>query len=522
MTIAGSLADYEISWRNLNKILVFIVFIVNIICYCIFPATDLYNYSTLVINSFFCIILFISFSVNNFIILIFGSVASVISYIFIFPRVIINLVLPDLIPFPWYIIIGVINFNKGYLYLVNSVLVMLLGIWVVSLLIKKFSKFELALTKDLQKNKARYDVFITTCIFFLVVIIINLVFKFTIFNFDGEVKNNKILGILSFLFSASLAANCAIFNLKKESQSTRYSYFLIILIAILYILLSILLGSRSGPITLLYMIIGTKLLCDGDFKLSIKKYLLFLIGFIFISIISFKIGTDLRNDIMSDNPIYAQAQKIEAFQKAELIKKAEEANKKILKDNRNKNFNIKLDEGAEKLLIRLFHPFDLSILGVVLDRDNEYQKKYMNMQYMFKSAINNVVPGTIFVDANLNTALIWPFLFKIRDKEILNDLNYYETFAWGFWSVFNVMYGPYLGLFVIFIVGTLWGLMFYKILAIKDKEILASYFLFISFPFIFLAGIDDYISWSVQIFTSLILYLLISRYINFFIKKINI
>ena len=507
MNLLNFFANYEISWRNANKILIFIIFLINILCYYIFPNTDLFNFTTLIINSLFCIILLASLSINNYSLLILGSVISTISYIFIFPRVFINLVLPGEIPLPWGQEIDVINFNYAYFYIVISVTFILIGVYASSLLIKNFTKKEIYLTSSTQK-KTGHDIFLTTCIFFTIALIINLVFKYSIFNFEEETRNNRILGITSVLFSASLAANCGIFYLKETMSSFRHYY--IGLIIILYLLVCILLGSRSGPITLFYMLITTKLILERDFKLSIKKYLLCGISFLVISLISFEIGTNIRNNIMRDNPIYAQAQKIEALEKIEALQKIEEEKKNKL--------NIYFNEGAKILLTRLFFPFDLSILSLILDQDDEHHKKFMNMQYMLKSGVNIIVPGVIFEDAKLNTALLWPFLYKFRDMEILNDSYYYESFAWGIWSIFHVMYGRYLGLFLIFILGIMWGLLFNKIASMKNKEVLTSYFVYISFPIFFMAGIDDYLSWSAQIFISLIVYILIKKYINLFIK----
>ena len=504
--------NYEISWIDINRLLIFTIFLTNITSFFIFPNTDLYNSSTLIINSIFCIILIGSLSTSKRALFIFGSVISVISYIFIFPRVLINLVLPNSIQYPWYQIIGVTNFNNSYLYIVTSVLFILIGVYVSSAFIKKSAQGKIYSFENLQK-KTDHHIFYTSCIFFIIVVVVNLGFNYSIYNFEQKIRNDRILAIITFLFSASLAANCGIFYLKRISGSFKNANFYILIISTIYLLVCILLGSRSGPITLVYMLITTKIIIDGNFKITIKKYIIYFNGFIFISLLSFYVGTEFRNSIMGENPVYAQAQKNEAEQKLQ-----EALNEgKFIKKNEGK-LNYHFDDGTEKILTRLFFPFDLSILGIVLERDDDYQKKFMNMQYMIKSGINIVVPGVIFEEAKLNTALLWPFLYKIRDKEVLNNPNYYETFGWGLWSVLYVMYGLYSSLIIIFILGIIWGLLYYKISSLKNKEIFISYFVFILFPLFFMAGIDDYLSWSLQIFISLFVYILIKKIISLLIK----
>ena len=136
----------------------------------------------------------------------------------------------------------------------------------------------------------------------------------------------------------------------------------------------------------------------------------------------------------------------------------------------------------------------------------------MTTEYMFKSTINIILPGVIFKDAQLNSSLAWPFIFKLREEKNLQNKYYYETFPWSIWASCSLMYGPDLGLLAMFIIGFLIGILNLSFSVTGSGLAIKACFVYTLASLLFMGGVDDYISFMVTSMNSVLLFILINKF----------
>jgi hypothetical protein len=136
----------------------------------------------------------------------------------------------------------------------------------------------------------------------------------------------------------------------------------------------------------------------------------------------------------------------------------------------------------------------------------------MTTEYMFKSAINIILPGVIFKDDQLNSSLAWPFIFNLRDEKNLQNKFYCEIFPWSIWASCSLMYGTDLGLLAIFIIGLLIGILNLSFSVNCSGLAIKACFVYTLASLLFMGGIDDYISFMVTSMSSVLLLILINKF----------
>jgi hypothetical protein len=434
---------------------------------------------------------------------IIGSILSILSYIYIFPRILSLQFFPRKIPFPFTAEISINQFNEAYSFIVSGIIVIISGAYLADILIG-FNKQNKNVFNYLIDNEKKYrpkKVIILFMIFFFVSYIVSNIYGYNIFSINSEVRSSKVLGIISALFIPGVAAYISFLILFKLDYSKQNISMYIAFLIFIYILYAVLAGSRSGPLQIVFMIFSVMIALFNNFKIKITKYLQFILLIIISSIISFHIGSVLRHDIMvENNQNYAIAVKNSESKEAIMIN-----NESLVK--------IDLSKTQIEMLRRLFSQLDIAILGIVIERDLELSEKVVNFEYLIKSGINLLVPGIIFKDANLNSSLAWPFIYKFRDKIHLENKYYYETFPWSIWTISYVMYGWLYGLALLFMIGFLISTLYNLAKKYDEKGFLLGIFIYNLFPFFFTNGIDDYIVTLGRFIVSGLFFWIIYKYI---------
>ncbi len=497
------LSQLALSWRLINIIGLMLIIIISLLSFYFLQATDLYNFSTVLLTIITCVLLMLTMIKTFGGVFIVGSILSVLSYIYIFPRILSSQFVPRKIPFPFTAEISLDQLNEGYSYIVLGIITIIAGAYLADELMRYFKKnkniynYLIKTGVDCRPKK----IIITFLIFFFVSYFVSNIYGYNIFSTNPEVRSSKILGIISALFIPGVAAYLSFLMLFKLDFNKQGVGKYIALLIFIYILYGVLAGSRSGPLQIIFMIFSVMITLYDNFKIKITKYIQFILLIIISSIISFHIGSIMRHDIMiENNQNYAIAVKKSESKEAVLVN-----NENILK--------IDFSKTQIEILRRLFSQLDIAILGIVIERDLELSDRIVNLEYLIKSGINLLVPGEIYKDANLNSSLAWPFIYKFRDNIYLENKYYYETFPWSIWTISYVMYGWLLGLVGLFFIGFIISALYNLTKKNDEKGFVLGIFIYNLFPFFFTNGIDDYIVTVGRFIVSGLCFLIIYNYV---------
>jgi hypothetical protein len=157
-------------------------------------------------------------------------------------------------------------------------------------------------------------------------------------------------------------------------------------------------------------------------------------------------------------------------------------------------FNTPSMSGLYPIFDRLGANMDAEILILSRPGDAALIDQYMNIPYAIKSAINIMVPGVIFDDAQINTSFLPRFIYEGTDKAYLTK-NYYESRPYTAWGITYAHFGWWGGLAALFLVMFVLAVG-YKFLTEKFSNIyISSFYLLVPvFSFFTIMGVDDYIA----------------------------
>jgi len=108
-----------------------------------------------------------------------------------------------------------------------------------------------------------------------------------------------------------------------------------------------------------------------------------------------------------------------------------------------------------------------------------------------------VTPGTVFEDSLVNVSQAWPFIFKVRDAEVLKNRYYYESFLWTSFGIFYLMLG-WAGISVFLLAGV--AAVFGRLLISRTSGLinltLTMWFMYMMGSFLFMMSLDDWLAMS--------------------------
>lgn len=500
------ISNAKVSWNHINLVILGVLSLINIYGYCFSGQSQFYDLTTLKITLGITFLLFLSTFSKYTTTFMLGSVFSLIAFVFIYPRLLFLQFYPDAILMPFTVVLSLVQFNEALEYIFLGLLAILFGAYIFDLSTKRLFKkkenfFRVENNLELIINTVTFILFVT------IALAVSLIFGFNIFNGNEAVRQSWMLGLLAVLFTTSTSALVAIFNILRVVEKQSYSRLCLYLIVFIYLIASILTGSRAGPLVILIIIFSCHLVLHGNFRVRIKDLFLFITLLFAASYIAFQVGTQARNALMGE---YSPSQ-ITAQASADLEEFIEFEKQRYSVSNAAKS-NLNLSLGERKFLSRLFYPFDAAIIGLTLPAEVNLSQKIMTTEYMFKSSINMILPGVIFKDAQLNSSLAWPFIFKLRDEKILRIKYYYETFPWSIWASCYVMYGSGLGLLVMFIVGFVIGILNLGLSATTSEFAFKTCFVYVLASFLFMGGVDDYIVFLITSMNSVLLFILVKKF----------
>jgi hypothetical protein len=403
------------------------------------------------------------------------------SLLFIFTRVLTFLYLPEKSVLPLSVVLSVEQINAGYIYIAIGTGALGSGFWLGYLAFKNLLNKCGAVTTPIKVYPLHHlaMVFATVCVIQLYVAL------WLGAGVMGDVRygvDNKFEGVLSVLFNSFQALLIVAISVIGSRKQSVVRGLVSLVIAIFFLMVITLLGSRSGGLQIFQVMLIALLVIHGNSHQRLRNYFLFMLGIAVSSFALFPVATEFRSIMLAERD------------KVVMNKNHVVVNGALMLAERDKvvmNKNHVVVNGA---LNRLGASFDTAVLTLVLDTDQELQSRTMNLPYAFKSAINVIVPGEIYAEAHTNTSLLWPFIYKLRDQKLLND-EYYETFSWTAYGTAYGMFGWWAGIMALLIAGIVLQVVYMGIVRHTNQWLpyFSAWFLMGMLAFIGNMGLDDWL-----------------------------
>lgn len=386
--------------------------------------------------------------------------------LFIFTRTLTFLYFPEWVHLPLSVTLSVKQINYGYAYIAIGTLALCAGFVFGSIAYKKLIEKECVVrvvTKVYPLNHLSL-VFATVC---LVQLYIALWLGDSIMSDMYYGVENKFVGVLSVLFSSAQAFLVVAISMLASKKQGGMNAGKLPMFMLAFLLTITALGSRSGGVQIFQVVLVVLLVLHGNFREKLKDYFIFLFLIALFSFVAFPAATAIRTTLLAERdglPVRALAAPAPA------------------------------PDSSGNILSRLGAGFDTAVLTLSLDADQKMLSDTMNIPYALKSAVNVIVPGEIFADAPINTTLLWPYIYKLRDNKLLQK-GYYESFLWTPWGLAYSMFGWGAGLIALFAAGFILQALYMGIAGIVGKwqPYLLSWFLLNVFSFYSAMGLDDWL-----------------------------
>jgi hypothetical protein len=504
-----------ISIKTLLILAIWMVAMLSMLGYMLLGSGRLYDSGTVWITLAICVFLGFGLAKSDDILFPMVAMMSIFFILFIFPRVLLFQYLPGKIRLPMPVMLSVQQINYGYSYIAAGAAALGMGFFLARYLLGfVYEKRDFYNPLPLKTYSVPY-LAIVLLVVGVIQIYVSVWLGDSVLLGANYGTKNKLIGIISVVFNNYLVMLVAIISLLILGRQGKSITVSMVLFVLAFVLIEVILGSRSGGLTSLLLLIAGALVLKGNFRGSIKNYAMILIMVMVLSLFSFYAGTAVRSAMISERDRLTAISDLHMGRRAGF-----DFMKGVVKEE------VRYDISLISPLNRLGAAFDTALLTLSLDPDREMLERTMNMGYAIKSAINIIVPGTFFSDAKVNTALLWPFIYESRNKHLLQT-GYYESFLWTAWGVAFAMFGWGMGLIALLVAGIILQSIYIVISSgyVAFQPYLSTLFLLNVFSFYMAMGLDDWLVGVERSFFSLFVVFLmlgvLTRLYRIFSKKTN-
>lgn len=338
------------------------------------------------------------------------------------PRLVMMVFFPELVVFPFESF-SISQINAGMTLFLFSTIALFFGLIVG----EKFLPPNL-ISISQQKILPRY-IFIIFISALTVEIFLNFIVQQTAFNLGHKLSNHHFFFEILRFFSATdiiLFASLIYFFTDKARQASWAWVILIYLSISIVFFLSVLGGSRSGSLRILQEFIVIYLVVYKFKTIPFKSAALFSTFIFLFSLVSWPLGTLVRNSILSNNDHQWEASRISSHVKDYVNHDKDE----ISPQNH---------DAAVKILNRL-SIIDYAILLPYASKNEDAFQKFSSPEYIFKSTANAILPGNPFSDALLSTSRSINIIFRGASEKVVLSSGYFSEF-WTSFSLFFLFFG---------------------------------------------------------------------------------
>jgi len=234
-----------------------------------------------------------------------GLFLTIMFCIFVFPRLISYIYIPDLISFPFPAAVDVKMINKGMLLLTFSTLMLYVGFYLARLSNKK----EILNIKNFSFSPL--SIFFVGSLIFIVDITLNHLFTKSFLISSPKSEFNTIIQIIKafvsfdtffFVILCLILIRCS--SIRNKSLRSLYLKS-IIFFFILFEIYCFFSGSRGGFVRILIELFAIIIVLRKNFFYKENTAILVIIGLIFLSVIAFPIANSIRNKIVNSNLMFS-------------------------------------------------------------------------------------------------------------------------------------------------------------------------------------------------------------------------
>ena len=388
-----------------------------------------------------------------------GGVLSLLTIINVFPRAIAIVFKPLDLDMPFGILVSLNHVNYVLLYIFCSMVAFVFGVNISLRFSKRLINFQESHWEILANFKF-VDFAISFAVFLFFHYLVSIKFNYSIFNIDPSIRNNIYFQICAVVFAPYMGLLLTVTFLVSKRLCGINVIVPSLIVFFIFILEQMLSGSRSGTITI-FIAAMLGYIVVGRFKERFSVFTLIVILSAFASMAVFEYGSLARADFMAGRYVAPI-------------------------------------QTSSSMLSRLYAPLDTAILSIKLDGDPVLREKYLTLNYAFKSALNIVTPGTVFDDSLFNVSQAWPFIFGLRDADVLKNKYYYESFIWTSFGLFYSIFG-WVSLVVFLLAGAVaaFGCTLIAQTSGLIRLTMEVWFLNMVAAFLFMMSLDDWLAMSV-------------------------
>jgi hypothetical protein len=220
------------------------------------------------------------------------------------------------------------------------------------------------------------------------------------------------------------------------------------LLIFLWLLFSIVIGSRGGPLRILIFLFFAGLAVNPSFKFSVLRLAVLLASFFVLNSAVYAMGTIFRHYKIG-NISFAQA--IDDYKRSYLNPRLKNwASLAEISDLRKKYYASEVvNEIGQKLrptVIRL-SLIDYSFTIFSKPPNEEVLNFYIRSSHPLKNFANNLVPGEIFDEAIVNTSRVFPMAYRGHSLDAISKA--YMSEPWTIWGMAWIL-GKYWGAAILF------------------------------------------------------------------------
>lgn len=260
------------------------------------------------------------------------------------------------------------------------------------------------------------------------------------------------MGWIGVIFDADVALLLTILwgfmQWQKNRSLTKYEISYVAVALLVWLIFSVLVGSRGGPLRILNCCFLVALSLNPRFKLGFIKFIVIVVAFYLLSTYVFALGTIFRHYQLGTIPISQVAEDYRAG-----VSGRQNANKTDLagvSKLRNKYFQTE----EVKVVSQMLRPFvtrlaliDYPLIIVSRVPNMEVINHYIKSLYPLKNFANNLVPGEIFDDALVNSSRVFTMAYRGASLKAISEG--YMSEPWTIWGMAWI-WSKYFGIILLF------------------------------------------------------------------------
>lgn len=212
-----------------------------------------------------------------------------------------------------------------------------------------------------------------------------------------------------------------------------------------WLIFSVVIGSRGGPLRVLSWIFLAALAVNPNFKLSIARFLVVLTAFFIVNAYAYQMGSMFRAYQLgaTDGTSSVDGFKVNSKERIALLEAGvSELRRSYYRSELLNNVAMRVRPIATRLAI-----IDYPLIIITKPANEKVLDYYVRSWHPVKNFINNMVPGEIFKDAMVNTSRIFTMAYRDRSLQAISEG--YMSEPWTMWGMAWLLAG-YGGLIIMF------------------------------------------------------------------------